>query len=321
MTPLISVILPTHNPHEGRLVRTLEALRAQTLPASQWELLVIDNASTRPPSAAFMTRHAPANFRVLREPDIGLTKARRCGFLAAAAPIATMEDDDNVLAPDYLQQALSLTATHPHVGTFGGRVIPEFESPPPAWTHEFHGLLALRDLGPEPQISQGLRPPGSTHKTYPLFAPFGAGMVLRREAWALWLASLEADGHAPTDRRGGDLSSGGDNDIVLTALAGGWEAAYFPALVLHHLIPASRLEPGYLGRLNRAIQHSWVCVLARHQACPWSPVARWTVPLRQARAWWRARAWRGKPERIRWHGLAGRLSGQGDLTRCHHPNP
>ena len=76
--------------------------------------------------------------------------------------------------------------------------------------------------------------------------------------------------------------------IVLTALAGGWEAAYFPALVLHHLIPASRLEPGYLGRLNRAIQHSWVCVLARHQACPWSPVARWTVPLRQARAWWRS---------------------------------
>ena len=42
-----SVIICTHNPRENYLRRVLEALRAQTLPPAQWELLLIDNASAK----------------------------------------------------------------------------------------------------------------------------------------------------------------------------------------------------------------------------------------------------------------------------------
>ena len=42
---VISDILPTHNPHPGRLRRTIESLAAQTLPRDAWELLVVDNAN------------------------------------------------------------------------------------------------------------------------------------------------------------------------------------------------------------------------------------------------------------------------------------
>src|SRR5207253_8452559 len=44
----LTVILPTRNPHPERLRRTLAGLAAQTLAPTQWEVLVIDNASDRP---------------------------------------------------------------------------------------------------------------------------------------------------------------------------------------------------------------------------------------------------------------------------------
>ena len=55
------------------------------------------------------------------------------------------------------------------------------------------------------------------------------------------------------DRTGTSLASGGDNDLVFTALHAGGEVAYFPELRLTHLIPAGRLAPDYLTRLNRGI--------------------------------------------------------------------
>ena len=41
----ISAIICTHNPRPDYLRRVLDALKAQTLPKEQWELLLIDNAS------------------------------------------------------------------------------------------------------------------------------------------------------------------------------------------------------------------------------------------------------------------------------------
>ncbi|MGA2852681.1 MAG: glycosyltransferase, partial [Verrucomicrobiota bacterium] len=49
----ISIIICTHNPREDYLRRVLEALRAQTLPARDWELLLVDNASEKPLASRF----------------------------------------------------------------------------------------------------------------------------------------------------------------------------------------------------------------------------------------------------------------------------
>ena len=78
--------------------------------------------------------------------------------------------------------------------------------------------------------------------------------------------------------------SGGDNDIVITVMKGGEKMGYFPALVLTHLIPPTRCEAAYLERLNRAMSKSWMQLLTLHGINPWSPIAAWSVPLRQAQA-------------------------------------
>jgi glycosyltransferase involved in cell wall biosynthesis len=48
MTPYVSVLISTRNPDTGRLERTLNSLAAQTFDVANWELTLVDNASTRP---------------------------------------------------------------------------------------------------------------------------------------------------------------------------------------------------------------------------------------------------------------------------------
>ncbi|MFO1451974.1 MAG: glycosyltransferase family 2 protein [Opitutaceae bacterium] len=313
-----SVILPTHNPDRERLRRTLAGLRAQTLPATDWETVVVDNASEPPLSAAAWGEVAPGSLRIVREPRRGLTHARIAGLAASRAPVLVFVDDDTVLDPDYLEIGVQFLEHHAEVGALGGRTVPEFSETPPAWLSEFHGLLALRDLGANVRID---RPPSAgtdpARSPYPAHAPIGAGLILRRSAGEDWLRSISATplNRILADRTGAELSSGGDNDLVFSVYRSGHAVAYEPRLRLTHLIPGSRLAPQYLGRLNRGIQRSWVQVLARHQACPWPAVATWTVWPRQARAYLRTRAWVSPAHRIRWQGLCGRFEGQADLWR------
>lgn len=308
----LAVILCTRDPHPGRLSRTLAGLAAQTLPASGWELLLIDNGSTPPLSAATLPPSGAQipNLRIVAEPEPGLTPARLRGIAEARAGLLVFVDDDNVLAPGYLAAALAAFEASPRLAAAGGPVRPEFEAEPPAWAAEFFPLLALHDHGPLPLLAGG--GPGVA---WPRFAPVGAGLCIRKEAALAYATAVRADPiRSALDRRAGQLSSGGDNDLVFTALHAGGEVGYFPELALSHLIPASRLEAGYLARLNRGIQRSWVRVLALHGVCPWRPIPRWTLPLRALRARLRSRPWRGPAERIRCEGLVGRLEGQADLT-------
>jgi len=303
----LSVVLPTHNPDPGRLRRTLLGLCGQTLPAATWETVLVNNASTNFPAGDFFAGCAPRNFAVIAEPELGLSAARRRGLSAARGSLIVLVDDDNVLAPDYLAEVTALFAEHPRVGAAGGRSRPEFAAKPDAWTAEFHPLLALRDLGDAPIIATSLRPSGSVRNEYPLCAPIGAGMALRRAACETWLQAAAGN---LSDRRGSSLTSGGDNEIVLHVLQAGWAVAYFPGLTLTHLIPADRLKPDYLARLNRCIQESWMQVLLRHGASPWPPLSPLGAKLRQGRAWFSHRAWSSPAARIRWQGACGHFAGR-----------
>lgn len=310
---LISVVIPTHNPNTDRLQRTLAGLCAQSLPTSQWECLLVDNNSSASLQHGDWNSPAQTNLRLLTETQLGLTQARRTGFLAARGDLIILVDDDNVLEPDYLERVAALFQTHEKLGAAGGKIIAEMTKPRPAWWQpEFDGLLACRNLGEEVQVAVDCVDPVTGIRDYPDCAPVGAGMAIRRAALQTWID--DPCTIMLSDRRGDALTSGGDNDIILTLLRAGWAVGYFPELVLTHLIPAARLNRDYLARLNRGIAQSWVQVLHRHKANPWSSVPRWTVPLRQLKAWFTNRVWTGPAAYIRWQGACGHFIGLGSIT-------
>ncbi len=249
--------------------------------------------------------------RIVREDRLGLVYGRLRGLRESRGDVVLFLDDDNVLAPDYLERGLALFAERPLLGNLSGRILPRFETtPPPPWLDEFRDSLALRDAGEDERFE---RIEGTVLRRYPAFAFAGGGAFFRRAAMEDYFAGMdEARAHF-TGRSGKNLTSGEDNDIVLTLLKRGWEVGYSPRLVLHHLIPGTRLDPRYLARLNRAISRSWVQVLHRHGICPWPSIPAWTLPLRKARAYLRHRAWRGPVEYIRWQAACGTFEGQASL--------
>jgi glycosyltransferase involved in cell wall biosynthesis len=305
----ITVAIPTHNPNRARLKRVFNALEAQTLPRQDWAVLLIDNAS----KMLVETIDCGFNLRVVREERLGLTWARLRAMEEAQSSLLIFVDDDNILAPSYLEQACDIADTHAAIGAFGGKSLPEWEggATPPPWLKEFEQNLALRDLGEREMVQEWREGEG-----YPFAAPIGAGMVLRKEAVEGWVAAL-ARGIAVSDRAGAALTSGGDNDLVMHCARSGYQVGYFPQLKLTHIIPESRLTLDYHARLNRGIAKSWVQVLAIHGICPWRPVASWTVPARGLRAYLRHRAWAGPSEYIRWSGACGYFEGRAAIGKAH----
>ena len=261
---LLSCILCTHNPRPAYLVRTLDALRAQTLSTELWELVVVDNASQEPVSGRFDL--SQLNVRVIREPRLGLTQARLTGFQNAQYDWLVLVDDDNLLAPDYLEQSLRIASKYPQLGAFGGRVEGEFEVPPPKWILPHLEVLALRSL--DRSVWSNFYDWRST--------PIGAGMVVRT---SVALAFSEMAGTSPIKlllgRKGDSMSSAEDVDLAYTALDLGYGLGRFTELALTHLIPKERFDPAYLERLFEGIAFSAFVLAAQRPQVPALTKGEW----------------------------------------------
>lgn len=307
---LLTVIIPTHNPRLGLLDEVLQALRGQSLPLADWELLVIDNASDSSLPPQLVSWHP--NSRVVREFRLGLTYARLCGIREARAPLLVWVDDDNILTSDYLLVANDAFASHPDLGAAGGPARPRYEVSPPPWFTEQLAPLGCRDHGSERILMRW----DQRSPNYPGAAPIGAGMVIRRQPMKAWADAVGNDpNRLSLGRRGTALSSGEDNDINLTLLRDGWQLAYLPSLKLTHVIPAARLSLPYLKRMARASFRDFVRVLDHHGIRPWPPIPRWTLPLRALRSWIRYRVWSGPTQQVRWFGALGQYEGRASLSR------
>lgn len=245
----ISVIICTHNPREDYLRRTLEALQNQSLPRAQWEMLLVDNASTVNLSGKWDLGWHPHG-RHVREEELGLTPARLRGIRESAGGMLVFVDDDNVLNPDYLQRALEISNSHPWIGAFGGSTIGEYEIPPPDVAVDRLMQLAVRKI----ERSSWACLPGTKSL---VCAPCGAGMVVCRKVADHYASSVASDEFRKLlDRRGNSLASGGDSDIAYCACELGLAVGLFSDLSLSHLIPAGRLDAAYLVRIAEEMSYS-----------------------------------------------------------------
>jgi len=240
----ISAITCTHDPRPDYLRRTLQALQTQTLPKEQWEFLLVDNASTSSlAQRCDLSWHRQA--RYIYEKELGLTQARLRGIAEAEGSLLVFIDDDNVLAPDYLERAASISESNPHIGVFGaGALEPEFEAEPDASVRPWLGLLALRSVS---------QPTWTNHVSDYFCAPHGAGLCVPQPfavRYSRFVRELRTS--KVLDRHGDDLFCHGDD--LFSWLSAGSDTGFgvFPQLRVTHLISKERVQRDYLIRLVRA---------------------------------------------------------------------
>ncbi len=112
MRPGVSALLTTHN-RAHFLPRVLDGLKRQTLPQSQFEIVVIDDGSIDDSQNVLASYAGILPLRIFHQGASGLATAKNLGIYAARAPILVFLDDDDVLDPNALGVHLAAHLANP----------------------------------------------------------------------------------------------------------------------------------------------------------------------------------------------------------------
>ncbi len=236
----VSVVICTYN-GAARLPATLAHLAAQKGgDGLEWEVIVVDNASTD--DTAEVARRcwppdAPALLRIVHEPRSGLANARVRGFAEARHEIVSFVDDDTWVADDWISIVSEVMSKSPGLGALGSLAYPACEIQAPPWFERFKINYAILT---DDNLSVIGEPP---------VALFGAGLSVRRTAWRqLVRDNFSFGGLGMT---GSKLGGGEDNELTCSLREAGWELRVDPRLRIEHFLPSNRLNWPYLRRLVR----------------------------------------------------------------------
>ncbi len=137
---LATVIVPVFNDVVG-LRRCLGGLARQTLPQEQYEVLVVDNGSSRDLSEAM---GALPQARLLHEPTPGSYAARNTGVEHARGRVLAFTDADCTPRPDWLERALRHLDGGARDVVLGGRIdVYALDPAHPTWAEEYDLSLAF----------------------------------------------------------------------------------------------------------------------------------------------------------------------------------
>ena len=249
--PLVSVILCTYNPRMDILEWTLDSLEKQTLPKSEFELIIVDNNSIPALDEKKLRHGRSLSLHIIREPRQGLTFSRCAGIAEAKSNLLVFVDDDNHLDADYLENAVRITEKAPKIGLYGGISEGVFEKPVPGWKEKLLPYLGVRDYGPEPIISY--------EDCWGEWEPIGAGMVSRRDVADEFVQVIKTTPIAGAlGRKGSALLSGEDSLFARVANRLGYSCSYQPSVKLSHFMKESRLKYHHLSRTLEGHGRSFV---------------------------------------------------------------
>ena len=159
------------------LARTLESLaRQRDLAWEHAELLVIDNNCTDDTAQVVDTYTSQLPIRRVLETAQGHNHARNRALTEFRGDWLIFTDDDVLLSPYWLMEYREAFKNFPQASFAGGRILPDWSGPTPAWFKGekldlLDGALVKFDLGAETRLLEADEP-----------EPFGASFALRRSA-------------------------------------------------------------------------------------------------------------------------------------------
>jgi glycosyltransferase involved in cell wall biosynthesis len=222
----ISVIICTYN-RSNYLKKSLNSLINQTLNENDYEILVIDNASTDDSKEIVENFSSIKNLKYIVEPILGVSQARNTGINNSKGEYVAFIDDDAIASPQWLEKILEIFRTFtPSPGCIGGKIDLIFEAPKPKWlSDEMSSYLSKLDLS-------------------------GQSLVLNNKDLFLYSCNFalpknvldEIGGFNITiGRKGDSLVSGGDILVQKEVQKKGYLCLYHPEIYIQHYVIPSRL--------------------------------------------------------------------------------
>lgn len=227
----ISIVICTYN-REKMLRDTLESYVRLIKPVNcNYELLVIDNNSsdsTRRVVDDFSDSHD--EIRYIFQPTPGLSFSRNIGIKESNGAVVAFVDDDIYFDSQWLVNLYDVFSKNQDIVGLGGRVIPHFETPPPAWLSvDLYWIYGVTRYG---DIEKIIVPPD---------IPIGCNMAFRKSVFA-------SVGVFDTDlgRRKNNLLSGEENRLFSQIYKHNGCIIYSPSIIVMHRVPVGRVQKKWI---------------------------------------------------------------------------
>jgi glycosyltransferase involved in cell wall biosynthesis len=237
-SPAASVIIPTYNRAAG-VTRAIESALDQTAAPESYEIIVVDNNSTDGTARVLeeLIRAHPGRIRRIVETRQGVAYARQAGIESARADVLAFFDDDVTVSRHWVETILRTFGERADVECVGGKVLPQWSSPPPSWLTRAHWPpLALQDFGDRSEVVSTGNPR----------ALISANLACRKTLFD------RLGGFSPQLQRVKDgIGSLEDDEWCRRLWKSGGRGLYVPELVAFTEVPPSRLTHAYHRRWHQ----------------------------------------------------------------------
>jgi glycosyltransferase involved in cell wall biosynthesis len=219
----------------------LNSIVKQTLPQSEFELIVVDNGSTDKTEKVVKSFYSKIkNLQYFYAQKPGLHVGRHLGLKKSNSNILVYTDDDIEAFPGWLE-AIKNSFKDKKIYLVGGKNLPKFEARPPSWLKEIwlkkgkYGrtftYLSISDLG------------NQTKEIDPLYI-WGCNFSIRKSVL------LECKGFHPDGMATDLIKYRGDGETYVSRfiLNKRYKALYNPKASIFHLISKEKMTLDYLCR-------------------------------------------------------------------------
>jgi glycosyltransferase involved in cell wall biosynthesis len=224
---IVSVVICTRNSSD-RIQETLESIHCQSLSPDRYEVLVIDNASdddTYPWLESNVSRYG---YRLLREPELGLSAARNKGIKEAKGEYIFFTDDDAV-APAHLLATFASDIQDDQPDVLGGPVHGLWDHTPPSWLQsDYWRGLSLLSWGVNKRFLN-----------YPEIL-IGCNIAIKKKLFDQYGLFDHKLG-----RKGANLIGNEERELEKRIMAAGGTVLYNPKAYVFHKVPQARMEIAY----------------------------------------------------------------------------
>jgi len=240
-----SIVICTYNPEPRTLKRCLQAVKMLDRNGLLTEVILVDNNSKSAvkaqPYVIEFEQEIPG-MKIIVVKEQGVKYARMAAIRESRGRYIVYIDYDNEPEKDYLQQLKILNSDYPDVAAWGpGEVTVDFIDGVEKRLEDFARSSFQEKHLPEIAFDN--------KNEWQSFYPVGTGLCTFSSVLKDYVKDAGNGRFSLPGRKGNQLTSGEDTQMVLLAVSKGFFAGSSPTLKLKHLIPESRANTGYIRRL------------------------------------------------------------------------